>query len=396
MSALQEFFENLLVVETATILAGPAVGMFLAELGATVVKVENLKSGGDTTRLWKLKSEDPETDISAYFTSVNWGKKSIALNLRDDAERQILFALLDQADIFLQNFRPDVQARLGLTYPELSRRNPGLISAQVIAYAEGDNRPGFDAVMQAETGFMELNGEPDGSPTKMPVALVDVLSAHQLKEAVLLALMERNLTGKGCELTASLFQSGIASLINQATNYLVANVVPTRRGSDHPNVAPYGSVYQTADDHVIMLAVGTDQQFVQLCKVLGCDSLATDERFVTNVQRVTNNELLKELLAPRIKTFNRDELLEKLNEMSVPAGAVRPMDDVFAQPAAQDMLHHGQLDDGRTIRGVRAISFGRPPGLSLRSLSPPPRLDTDRAEILKMIGVSTSEDASIR
>ncbi|MEM7134717.1 MAG: CoA transferase [Chloroflexota bacterium] len=386
MSTLQAFFEDLLVVETATILAGPAVGMFLAELGATVIKVENKRSGGDTTRVWKLKSEDPDTDISAYFTCTNWGKKSLALDLSNEEDRQVLAALVDRADILLQNFRPDVQARLGLTYLELSQRNPGLISAQVIAYEEGNNRPGFDAVMQAETGFMELNGDADGPPTKMPVALVDVLAAHQLKEAVLLALMERNLTGKGSEVKTSLFQSGIASLINQATNYLAADVVPTRLGSDHPNVSPYGSVYQTADGQAIILAVGTDGQFTQLCQALDCEALATDERFLTNIQRVAHNALLKEILAERIRTFKRDKLLDTLNQLSVPAGAVRTMDDVFAQPAAQGMLRAVQLDDGREIRGVRAISFSLPEGISPRSLASPPHLDEHRAEILEMIG----------
>lgn len=382
MSTLQNFFEELLVVETATILAGPSVGMFLAELGATVIKVENQKSNGDTTRQWKLKSEDRADDISAYFTSVNWGKMSIALNLSDDADRQILGELLGKADIWLQNFRPEVQARLGLTYAELSQHNPSLISAQVIAYEEGDSRPGFDAVMQAETGFMELNGAPDGPPTKMPVALIDVLAAHQIKEAILLALMERNLSGKGSELKASLFQSGLASLVNQAANYLAADNVPTRIGSDHPSISPYGAVYRSADDLAIILAVGTDTQFVQLCHVLSCEALAQDERFITNVQRVKHNDLLKEMLAERIRTVPRDELLTALHTVSVPAGAVRTMDDVFTQPAAQSVLHHGQLDEARTIRGVRAISFNLPAGLAPRPLSPPPRLDEHRAKIL--------------
>ena len=385
MTTLQKFFENLLVIETATILAGPSVGMFLAELGATVIKVENAKTGGDTTRSWKLKSEDRQNDISAYFTSVNWGKQSIALNLSDPADKQILIALLDKADIFLQNFRPDLQARLGLTYSELSQRNPSLISAQVIAYEAQDPRPGFDAVMQAESGFMHLNGQADGPPTKMPVALLDVLAAHQLKEAILLALMERNLTGHGSELKAALFQSGISSLVNQAANYLAADFVPSRIGSDHPSISPYGSVYQTADAQQVILAVGTDPQFAQLCRILGCEELATDPRFQTNVQRVANNGALKELLAVRINLYSRADLLTKLDAASVPAGAVRAMDDVFAQPAAQEVILHGQLDDGRTIRGVRAITFSMPAGLSAKPLPPPPHLDEHRMEILERV-----------
>ena len=385
MPSLREFFTNLLVIETATILAGPAVGMFLAELGATVIKVENAKSGGDPTRLWKLSPEDPQADISTYFSSLNWGKKSLALNLRDESDRQILLALLTRADIFIQNFRPAAQTRLGLTYPELRQLNERLICAQVTAYEAGDNRPGFDAMMQAETGFMQLNGEADGPPTKMPVALIDVLTGHQLKEAVLLALMNRNLTGQGSELTVSLFQSGVASLTNQATGYLVADVVPTRQGSDHPNLSPYGSVYQTADQKEVILAVGTDQQFARLCQVLGCPVLAADVRFATNGERVAHNEMLKTLLAERIKSFKRDNLLEKLNQVSVPAGAVHHMDEVFAQPQAQPLLLRGHLDDGQATCGVRAISFGLPNEPEPPPLSPPPHLDEHRAEILAMI-----------
>lgn len=377
------------MIETATILAGPSVGMFLAELGATVIKVENRRTSGDTTRFWKLPTEDGETDISAYFSSVNWGKKSIALDLSNADDRQILFALLDKADILLQNFRPDAQKKLGVTYAELSQRNPKIISAQVIAYEQGDNRPGLDAVMQAETGFMELNGEADGPPVKMPVALIDVLLAHQLKEAVLLALMERNLTGKGSELTASLFQSGIASLVNQATNYLAADTVPTRIGSDHPTISPYGALYQTADNKYILLAVGTDQQFAQLCHVLGCSELAVDKRFTTNVARVAHNETLKALLAEKIQTFERDRLLDELNQVSVPVGAVRTMDEVFAQSAAQALVLNGVIgeegEQSRSIRGVRAISFSMPAGLTPITLSPPPHLDEHRDEVLTLI-----------
>ncbi len=385
MSLLRDFFADLLVIETATILAGPAVGMFLAELGATVIKIENVKSGGDTTRFWKLKSEAAHTDISAYFSSVNWGKKSLALNLREASDRQILFDLLAKADILLQNFRPEIQARLGLTYSELHQLNERLICAQVTAYEAGDNRPGFDAMMQAETGFMQINGAADGPPTKMPVALIDLLAAHQLKEAVLLALMNRNLTGQGSELVISLFQSGVASLANQATNYLVADVVPMRRGSDHPNVSPYGSVYQTVDGKDVILAVGTDRQFVQLCQVLGCPALATDDRFVTNVQRVAHNESLKKIIAEQVKTFTQADLLEKLSQVSVPAGAVSRMNELFEQPLAQSMLHRSHLNDGQAIRGVRAISFRLPDGLEPCALTPPPHLDEHRDEILEML-----------
>jgi len=165
----------------------------------------------------------------------------------------------------------------------------------------------------------------------------------------------------------------------------VADVVPTRQGSDHPNVSPYGSVYQTADGKEVILAVGTDRQFVQLCQVLGMPALAADNRFVGNIQRVAHNDSLKVILAEQIKTFSRDDLLAKLSQASVPAGAVRRMNEVFEQPLAQTILHQGHLDDGRAMRGVRAISFTLPDGLEPKPLTPPPHLDEHRNEILERV-----------
>ena len=382
--SLQSLLSSLLIIETATILAGPSVGMFFAELGATVIKVEDKNRGGDTTRNWKLKTEDREKDICAYFASINWGKKSIALNLRDPADKKILNDLLDRADIWLQNFRPAQQGKLGLTYAELSARNPKLIVGQVLAFEPGDPRPGFDAAMQGETGFMAINGEPDGPPTKMPVALIDVLTAHQLKQGLLLALLERQLTGKGSEVTAALFQSGISSLINQASNYLMAGHIPQRMGSDHPNVAPYGATYKTADGKELLLAVGTDLQFKSLCEILGCPELVEDERFLSNGLRVINNEPLKALLRGPIGRFRRDVLLKRLSDASIPAGAVRTIDDVFAEPAAGPMILEGELD-GEMIQGVRAISFSPPTGMCFGNVLPPPHLDQHHEEVLSLI-----------
>lgn len=385
--SLQSLLSSLLIIETATILAGPSVGMFFAELGATVIKVEDKNRGGDTTRNWKLKTEDRDSDICAYFASINWGKKSIALNLRDPADKKILNDLLDRADIWLQNFRPAQQGKLGLTYAELSARNRKLIVGQILAFEPGDPRPGFDAAMQGETGFMEINGEPDGPPTKMPVALIDVLTAHQLKQGLLLALLERQLTGKGSEVTAALFQSGISSLINQASNYLMAGHVPQRMGSDHPNLSPYGTTYETADGKLILLAVGTDLQFKSLCEILGLEDLLEDSRFLTNPVRVVHNEALKSHLREKIRLFERDVLLKRLLDASIPSGAVRTLDDVFAEPAAGPMILEGALD-GDSIQGVRAISFSPPNGMELGPVSPPPHLNQHRDEVLALITLS--------
>jgi len=383
MTTLPNYFKSLTVIETATILAGPAVGMFLAELGATVIKVENIKTDGDTTRGWKSPTENPATDISAYFSAINWGKLSLGLNLSHPDGQRVLHELLAQADIFIHNFQPTALARFQLDHNTLDQINKQLISAKVMAYSDDDPRPGFDAIMQAETGFTAINGLPESGPTKMPVALIDVLLAHQMKEAILLALLERILTGKGQHISLSLFQSGVASLVNQATNYLVAHTIPTRRGSDHPNISPYGTIFTTKDGRDLVLAVGTEAQFKKLVIILGCPRLVEDSRFQTNTLRVEHNVALKAILSDYIAQFERDDLLQQLHTAQVPAGPLYSMDDVFKQPLAQAMLITGQLANNQSITGVRSIAFSSNAVNRDSSLSPPPHFNQHRDEVLK-------------
>ncbi|MDM8532255.1 CoA transferase [Anaerolineales bacterium HSG25] len=384
ISPLADYFKSLLVIETATILAGPSVGMFLAELGATVIKVENLRTQGDTTRRWKLPTETTESDVSAYFSAVNWGKRSIGLDLAQPAHQQILHDLLSRADIFLHNFRAFALQKFKLDEARLRALNERLICAQVTAYGEDDPRPGFDAILQAETGFTAINGLPDGEPTKMPVALIDVLLAHQMKEALLLALLERNLTGRGQTVSLSLFQAGLSSLVNQATNYLVGQTVPQRRGSDHPNISPYGTIFRTKDQQEIVLAVGTEIQFQKLTEILDCVALLGDSRFQSNSARVAHNAELKAILAERIAQFERDALLNRLHTAQIPAGAVRAIDaDLFAQPQAQALLLQAETSAGQPLMGVRSVAFPTSAVNPAEGLSAPPHFDQDRDYVLR-------------
>lgn len=347
-------FRNLLVVELASVLAGPSVGMFLAELGATVVKVENPATRGDVTRSWKLPTEQSGSDISAYYASVNWGKSSLLVDLTTLEGREQVYELVCGADIVLASYKPGDEHKLGMDYATLSALNPRLIYARITGYGDTDKRVGYDAVIQAETGFMAMNGTPTSGPVKMPVALVDVLAAHQLKEAVLLALLHRADTGKGSCVSVSLVQAALASLVNQATGWLMAGVEPQRIGSDHPTIVPYGTVFTTHDEHHIILAVGGNTQFRSLCEVLGEPHLADDPRFATNYNRVCNKEHLLPLLAQAIARFSRTELLQHLHAHAVPCGAVNSLADVFAQPIAQELVLHST--DG-TQSGVRSIAF---------------------------------------
>jgi crotonobetainyl-CoA:carnitine CoA-transferase CaiB-like acyl-CoA transferase len=200
--------EGLKVLELASVLAGPSVGMFFAELGATVYKIENVTTQGDVTRKWKLPKEDSETDISGYFSSVNWGKLSFAVDLCHEEGLNIIYSLAEQCDIVLVSYKPGDAEKLRVDYNSLKKFNEKIIYSHITGYGLDNPRAGFDAIIQAESGFTYMNGEPDGPPTKMPVALMDILAAHQLKEAILLALYYREVSGKGQYIETSLFQGG--------------------------------------------------------------------------------------------------------------------------------------------------------------------------------------------
>lgn len=369
---------DLRVLELATVLAGPAVGQFLAELGADVIKVENPLAGGDVTRSWKLPQEGPAADRSAYFSAVNWGKRSIALDLREAGAQAALHRLAQEADLVLTSFRPRQAAALGADAETLRRVNPRLIVAQLVGYGEADDRPGYDAVIQAEAGYMAMNGYADGPPTKMPLALMDLLAAAQLKEAILLALLRRERTGEGATITVSLFRAAVAALANQAANFLSAGHLPARTGSDHPNIAPYGTPFRTADGQWLVLAVGTDAQFDRLCEVLGLGHLSAAPTLATNQKRVRNRPFLHALLEEKIGQWKRADLMAELEARDVPAGAVRALDEVFAQPAAAALVLR---DEESGMAAVRTVAFTLD-GVEPLRLQPPPALGADTASAL--------------
>jgi crotonobetainyl-CoA:carnitine CoA-transferase CaiB-like acyl-CoA transferase len=351
-------FQNLKVIELASVLAGPAVGMFFAELGAEVIKVENTRTGGDTTRHWKLPQEDEDSPDSAYFHSVNWHKRHIFMDLTKAEDRVQLIDLVKSADVVIANFKPGSAEKLGLDCHSLRDCNPRLIYASISAYGEDDLRPGFDVAIQAETGWMFMNGEPGGPPVKMPVALMDLLAAHQLKEGILVALLQRERTGQGSEVTVSLFDSGVASLANQAANWLNAGHLPQRMGSQHPNIAPYGEIFYTKDEKPLILATGTEKQFLELSGILGVPELAEDERFKTNTLRLSNRAVLNEKLTPAFQKMKADEILERCHELQVPVAPIRNLQEVFEIPAAKKLILEESLPGGKVSKRVRTAVFG--------------------------------------
>jgi len=355
MSAL--IFKDLKVVELASVLAGPAVGMFFAELGATVIKIENKKTGGDVTRTWRLPSESADAPVSAYYCSVNWGKQTILLDLEQPEDRQTAQNLILDADVLISNFKPAFAQKTGLDFDALRRVNPRLIYAQLLAFEHDDAIPAFDIVLQAEAGFLFMTGEANRPPSRMPVALIDLMAAHQLKEAILIALLERERSGDGAFVQTSLMASALGSLANQATNWLMAGHIPQRMGAAHPNIAPYGDIFQTADGKAVVLAVGADHQFQNLCKCLDLPHLPEDERFCTNPARVKHRQELVEALKPAFLHFQRAELIGMLHKNGVPAGNVRDMKEVFELPFAQSMILEEVLPDGTMSKRVKTVAF---------------------------------------
>ena len=375
---------DLLVVELASVLAGPSVGQFFAELGARVIKVENPR-GGDVTRSWTAPGQPPGS-VSAYFACCNYGKESVALDFRQPAARDLLLRLLDRADIVTMSFRRGSAERLGIGADLLRSRNPRLIVGRISGYGPEDSRPGYDAVIQAESGLMSINGDSASGPTKMPVAMTDILAAHQLKEGLLLALLRRNVSGEGSVVDVSLLDSALSSLVNQATNYFATGRVPSPTGSAHPNIVPYGSIYRTADGGAVVLAVGTDKQFGALCHAVGRSDLSDDERFAHNADRVACREILEGELTAAIRTMDRDDLLEQLARVGVPAGAVRQLNEAFADNGHVVL---GRDQSSHAVPGLRQVVFTSASG---STLTRPPRLGADTSSVLADLCQATDEE----
>jgi crotonobetainyl-CoA:carnitine CoA-transferase CaiB-like acyl-CoA transferase len=329
--------KDLRVLELASVLAGPGVGQFFAELGATVIKVENARSDGDVTRSWRVSGETTD-DRSAYFCSVNWGKQSIAVDLGAPEGRDIVYRLSLQCDIVIASYKPGDAEKLGVDYKSLAREHPELIYGLITGYGSRDTRVGYDAIIQAESGFMFLNGEPGGRSMKMPVALVDILAGHHLKEGLLLAFLEKYKTGRGSLVEVSLMDAALASLANQATNYLVAGQTPSKHGSAHPNIAPYGDVFLTSDGKEVLLAVGNDRQFADLCAILQIGEIVKDLPFQDNVSRVRNRADLNKFLSDAISKVTAPSLIAALHEARIPGGLIRSIPEIMSESAARDMM----------------------------------------------------------
>jgi crotonobetainyl-CoA:carnitine CoA-transferase CaiB-like acyl-CoA transferase len=351
--AFSNIFKGLKVVELAQVLAGPSVGMFFAELGAHVLKIEN-PATGDMTRHWKHAAESHNHPVSAYFASVNWGKTFLKLDLTISENFERLLDELKDADILLVNFKSGDAEKFSLRYADLKDKFPRLIYGSIIGFETNNPRMAFDLILQAESGFMRMNGTLQSGPLKMPVALIDVLAAHHLKEAILLALIQRQTSGAGCAVEVSLLDAAVASLVNQAANYLMVGQIPSLQGSLHPNIAPYGETFTCADEGQIVIAAATNQQFFNLCRLLNQEAWATDPLFLDNQQRVKNRILLQKRLIPIFLAEKSEEICTKLNKNGIPAGCIRTLDQVLKDAEDRNMVFHG-LMEGKPVHVVRSF-----------------------------------------
>ncbi|HLY50417.1 MAG TPA: CoA transferase, partial [Solirubrobacteraceae bacterium] len=284
---------NLRILDFSRVLAGPFATMLMGDLGADVIKVER-PGAGDDTRSW-----GPPFDAdgeATYFLSVNRNKRSLALDLTDEGDLRTARSLALRADALVENFRPGLMEKLGLGYEELRRENPGLVFCSITGFGHGEGAalPGYDLLVQAVGGLMSITGSPGGEPQKVGVALVDVLAGLFATVGILSALRHRELTGRGQRIDVTLMGALLSALVNQASAYTVAGVVPERMGNAHPSIAPY-ELFETGEGQLV-LAVGTNRQFADLCAVIEAPELARDARFATNSDRVAHRRELKSAL----------------------------------------------------------------------------------------------------
>ncbi len=378
---------GLRVLELARILAGPWLGQLLADLGADVVKVER-SDVGDDTRSWGppfVEAADGGDLSAAYFHATNRGKRSIAADFETQHGRSLVRKLARSADIVIENFKVGGLAKYGLDHESLFKINPRLITCSITGFGQTGpyaERSGYDAIIQAMGGIMDLTGVPDGEPQKIGVAFADIFTGVYGCVGILAALRRRDTTGVGGHVDMALLDVQTGVLANQALNYLVSGKTPRRMGNSHPNIVPY-QLFDVSDGQV-MIAVGNDKQFTRFVNILGLTSLASDPAFSTNSARVTNRSTLVPILAEACRGITRAELLTAMETSGVPAGPVNTVAEALAneQIVARGMVIELEANDVKkgTIPGIRTpiILDGEP----MVSIRPAPSLNAHQTEIL--------------
>jgi formyl-CoA transferase len=392
MAASEGALDGLFVLDLSRILAGPTATQMLGDLGATVIKVENPKSGGDDTRGWgpnyARDAAGNATDLSAYFMAANRNKLSIAVDLTTDAGQDTVRQLAARADVVVENYKPDGLVKYGLDHATLLKRHPGLVYCSISGFGQtGPNRdqPGYDLMAQGYGGIMSLTGAPDGAPMKVGVGIADVMCGMYATIGILAALRHRDKTGAGQHIDLSLVDTQMAWLVNEGTNYLTSGRVPERRGNAHPNIVPYDA-FACRDGHVL-LAVGNDAQFARFCDAVGLEGLSCDPRFDTNQHRIEHRAALMPLLAPALAALDRNEIMRRLHAVKVPVGPIHNVAEALASDQAQARGAVVAVPcDGVTSGHVRLL--GNPLKLSATPVTyrhAPPICGQDTDAVLQML-----------
>jgi crotonobetainyl-CoA:carnitine CoA-transferase CaiB-like acyl-CoA transferase len=375
------------VVDLSRVLAGPYATMVLADLGADVVKVEH-PCGGDETRSWGPPYAGGE---AAYFLSVNRSKRSVALDLKAPEGRELALELCARADVVIENFRPGGAARLGLDYEAVRARRPDVVYCTISGFGrrEPSARPGYDFIVQAESGLMAITGEPDGAPTKVGVALVDVLTGLNAATAILATLHRRATTGEGELIELSLLDSTFAALVNVAQNALVTGEEPERYGNAHPSIVPY-EPFRAADGWVAV-AAANDGLYARLCAAIERPDLAADERYATNEARVRNRTTLIAELAHVFAERSTGEWVELLLAAGVPAGKIRGVGEALrAAATATARVSHPTAGELELVAPPFSLASA-----GVREPEPPPLLGQHTAEVLAELGVPEERVAEL-
>jgi len=393
MAVSKGALDGVFVLDLSRILAGPTCTQLLGDLGATVIKVENPKSGGDDTRGWgphyARDTEGKPTDLSAYFMAANRNKRSVAVDIATPEGQALLRKLAARADVLVENFKPGGLAKYGLDHATLLAAHPGLVYCSISGFGQtGPNsaQPGYDLMAQGYGGIMSITGAPDGPPMKVGVGIADVMCGMYATIGILAALRHRDATGEGQHIDLSLVDSAMAWLVNEGTNYLTSGQLPERRGNAHPNIVPYDA-FECADGH-ILLAIGNDAQFARFCDATG---IPQEPRFATNLNRIGNRTDLMAVIGPVLRRFTKADLLARLHAVGVPCGPINTIAQALQSPQAMARgavvsMPRDDVDGGMLRLLANPLNMSATP---VRYDRPPPRFGQDTDEVIAELGIDS-------
>lgn len=383
--------DGVLVLDLTRILAGPTSTQLMGDLGATVIKIENPKTGGDDTRRWGppyVETTDGESDLSAYYLAANRNKFSVAADLSTEEGQDLIKQIAAKAQIVIENYKPGGLKKYGLDFEALSQINPALVYCSISGFGQtgpNSSRPGYDLMAQGFGGIMSITGEPEGAPMKVGVGIADVMCGMYATVGMLAALRHAEATGEGQQIDLALVDTQMAWLINEGTNYLTSGKVPIRRGNGHPNIVPY-DVFKTQDGHII-LAVGNDTQFQAFCRAMGRADLGEDSRFVTNSLRIEHRDALTHAISEIFQTESAEAILEKLHAVGVPCGPIHSIDQALRSPQAEARDAVVSVPCGTAASGSvellgNPLNFSKTP---VRYRKAPPRFGEDSPDIFALL-----------